>query len=593
MPNHTSTERCLVLAFAAVLLGAVLVSAREQTTPDSPPDLTKTIDFERTGEYFLGPTGAKGWMYVSEHLMTDEARQILITKVQERSPADGVLEVGDVILGVGDAYFDSDARKCLGRAIDEAEKEGNRGILKLVRWRPVPDAPTRQGKEQVVEIQLRVMGTYSDTAPQNCPKTKKILDDALQVLVAREDWSIFGIKALAFLATGQQKYIQLVRDFLHEAKWARPDFRMSVESGGLVAWGAGYRNLVLAEYYLATGDKYVLPAIREHAVKTAMGQSNGGAWGHGFAWTSQNDGRLHGRLGGYGAVNQAGLPCFLALLLSKKCGIEHPEIDDAIERSRRFFKQFVGKGSIGYGFHRPSLEIHCNGRNGMSGNGKNAIAAVAFGLLGDRPAVPPAARDAVPPAARDAVPPAARDAVQFFSKMTVSLHNTCEYGHSGNSYSYFWDPLGANYGGPAAAAAFHKQLRWYYALTRQTDGSFVNQPLGGYYGRGTLDATVAQVLMMTSPRRAIYLTGKGQDRRFWLDDEEVSEAIEASRWRFARTDDGSRARWGGGCQAAIVNGLRYGHCRFHPFARCTSANRAASAVASSLPILASTSARVV
>jgi len=495
------------------LLGAAQAIAQEQTTLETPPDLTQTIEFEKRGEYYLGPTGAKGWMDVNERFMTDEARQILITSVQEGSPADGVLEVGDVILGVGDTRFDSDARKCFGRAIDEAEREQNRGILRLLRWRPTQDAPTRQGKQQIVEIPLRVMGDYSDTAPYNCPKTKTLLGESIEVLAARDDWSIFGIQALAFLATGEEKYIQLVRDFLHEAKWARPDFKISVESGGLVAWGAGYRNLVLTEYYLATGDEYVLPAIREHAVKTAMGQSNGGAWGHGFAWTSQNEGQLHGKLGGYGAVNQAGLPCFLALLLSKECGIEHPEIDDAIERSRVFFSKFIDNGSIGYGYHRPSLEIHCNGRNGMSGNGKNGIAAVAFGLLRDR------------------------RAVQFFSRMVVSLHNTCEYGHSGNSYSYLWDPLGANYGGPEAAAAFHKQLRWYYALTRQADGSFVNQPLGGHYGRGTLDATVAHVLTMTSPRRAIYLTGKSQDEHFWLDDKETREAVDAGRWRFANTDD--------------------------------------------------------
>ncbi|NQU23095.1 MAG: HEAT repeat domain-containing protein [Candidatus Nealsonbacteria bacterium] len=502
----------ILLALAAVLLAVAPASGGEQAT-DSPPDLTKTIDFEKTGEYYLGPTGAKGWMHVDAKFMTDDARQILITEVQEGSPADGVLQVGDVILGAGGKRFDGDARKCLGRAIDEAEKKENRGILKLIRWRGIENSPTRQGKEQVVEIPLAVMGTYSDTAPYDCPKTKRLLDDALQSLVASEDWSIFGIKALALLATGEQKYVKTVHDFLHEAKWAGPDFEMSLESGGLVVWGAGYRNLVLTEYYLATGDKYVLPAIREHAVKSSMGQSNGGAWGHGFAWTSMNDGRLHGNLGGYGAVNQAGLPCLLALLLSKKCGVEHAEVDDAIVRSRQFFKQFVGNGSIGYGYHRPSLEIHCNGRNGMSGNGKNGVAAVAFGLLGDRPAE------------------------RFFSKLTVSLHNTCEYGHSGNSYSYFWDPLGANYGGPAAAAAFHKQLRWYYALTRQTDGSFVNQSLGGHYGRGTLDATVAQVLMMTSPRRAIYLTGKDQDKRLWLDDEDVVEAVDAARWRRADTDD--------------------------------------------------------
>jgi len=508
-----SSRIVVFLASAAVLAGSVQFSLAASQPTETPPDLTQTIDFEKSGEYYLGPTGAKGWMYVNERFMTDEARQILITSVQERTPADGVLEVGDVILGVSDTHFDSDARKCFGRAIDEAEREENRGILRLLRWRPMQDSATRRGKQQIVEIPLRVMGAYSDTAPYNCPKTKRILDEALQVLAARDDWSIFGIQALALLATGEEKYIQLVCDFLHEAKWAQPEFKISVESGGLVAWGAGYRNLVLTEYYLATGDKYVLPAIREHAVKTAMGQSNGGAWGHGFAWTSQNEGRLHGSLGGYGAVNQAGLPCFLALLLSKKCGIEHAEIDDAIERSRVFFSKFIDNGSIGYGYHRPSIEIHSNGRNGMSGNGKNGIAAVAFGLLGDR------------------------RAGQFLSKMVVSLHNTCEYGHSGNSYSYLWDPLGANCGGPEAAAAFHKQLRWYYALTRQADGSFVNQPLGGHYGRGTLDATVAHVLMMTSPRRAIFLTGKNQDEGLWLDDRETKEAVEASQWRFANTDD--------------------------------------------------------
>jgi len=504
-------EKCLTLALTVMLLGAAETIGQERLVPKAPPDLTKRIDFERNAQYYLGPTGAKGWLYVNDHLMTDQARQILITEVQEGSPADGLLQVGDVILGAAGERFDSDARKCFGRAILEAEKNENKGILKLIRWRPVEDAATRQGKEQVVELQLRVMGAYSDTSPYNCPKSKKILEEALKVLVKQDGWGKLGVKTLAFLATGQDEYIKRVRDFLHKEKWAGPEMKISVESGGLVAWGAGYHGVILTEYYLATGDKYVLPAIREHAVKIAMGQSNGGTWGHGFAWTSQNDGRLHGRLGGYGALNQAGLPCFVTLILAKECGVEHPEIDDAIVRADRFFSQFVGNGSIGYGFHRPDLEITANGRNGMSGNGKNAIAAVAFSLL-ER-----------------------REHTQFFSKLTASLYNTCEYGHSGNSYSYFWDPLGANCGGPKAAAAFLKELRWYYALTRRADGSFVNQPLGGYYGGGVLDPTVAQVLIATLPRRAIYLTGKEQDKSLWFGDKEVAQAVDAGRWRLADT----------------------------------------------------------
>jgi len=492
------------------LVGAAAI-ARAQTPLDAPPDLTREIDFERKGEYFLGATGAKGWMFVSKSFMTDQARQILITTIEPDSAADGVLAVGDVILGVGGQRFPSDARVCLGLAIDEAVTEKNNGVLRLTRWRPIEGAKTRRGKIKTVTLKLDVMGSYSDTAPYDCPKTKRILADALKVLVEREDWGKFGVKALALLATGERKHVEMVRGFLHEAKWARPDIRVSVESGGLVSWSVGYHNLVLTEYYLATGDKYVLPAIREYAVKTAMGQSGAGTWGHGFAWTSKNGGKLHGRCVGYGALNQAGLPCFVSLILAKKCGVRHPEIDAAVARSARFFSKFIGHGSIGYGFHRPSLEVYCNGRNGMSGNGKNGIGAVAFGLLGRG------------------------EGMRFFARMAASLYKTCEYGHSGNCYSYFWDPLGANCAGPAMVAAFHKELRWYYALTRMADGRFVNQPLGGHYGRCVLDPTIAQVLMACLPRRAIHLTGKGQDRRHWLDAKVAAQTVAAGKWRFADT----------------------------------------------------------
>ena len=78
------------------------------------PDLTKTLDFERKGSFHLGPTGAQGWIHTGKDFMTTDARQILVTEVQPGSAADGKLEVGDVILGIGDARFTSDARRALG-----------------------------------------------------------------------------------------------------------------------------------------------------------------------------------------------------------------------------------------------------------------------------------------------------------------------------------------------------------------------------------------------------------------------------------------------------------------------------------------------
>jgi len=494
----TRFKNCPVFPLAVLLLSGGMAVAQEPQPVAVVPDLTKGGELQTTGFYHLGPTGAQGRMHVKD-FMTRQARQILITKVDEGSPASAVLEVGDVILGIGDGRFKEDPRKSLGRAITKAETEANKGVLKLLRW--------RKGKREVVSLQLRVMGTFSDTAPYDCPKSKKIMNEALRYLATRKKWSLFSLEALAFLASGKPGYIRLVRDHLHEAKWAKPDVKC-----GTHAWTAGYRNLVLTEYYLATRDKYVLPAIREYAVKTAMGQSGSGTWGHSFALPSKNGGRLHGRLGGYGELNAAGLPCFLSLVLSRKCGVKHAEIDAAIARSSRFFRQFVGKGTIGYGFHRPSLEHYSNGRNGDSSNGKNATAAVAFSLLGDR------------------------DAARYFTKMVTSSYHEREYGHSGNSFSQFWGAPGAHCGGPKAVAAFRKELRWYSALTRRADGRFVYQPLGGTYGRPALSVTVAHVLANALPLRKIHITGKGLGPNTWLDDAEVKEAVDAGRWRWADYD---------------------------------------------------------
>ena len=486
-----------ILALAVLLLGAA-AGVGAEPGPATPPDLTRGGKLENTGFFHLGPTGAQGRMFVKDY-MTDLTRQILISKVDPGSAADGVLAVGDVILGIGTKRFTTDARKSFGRAINRAETEAAKGILKLLRW--------RAGKVETVSLQLRVLGTYSDTAPYDCPKSRRIMDEALAYLARKKQWSRFSLEVLAYLASGKPEYVRLAREHIHQARWASPDTKC-----GNSAWNAGYLNLVMTEYYLATGDKYVLPAIREYAVKTAMGQGAPGTWGHHFVPPGPG-GKLHGRIMGYGGLNCAGLPCFLSLVLARKCGVSHPEVDAAIERSSTFFSQFVGRGSVGYGYHRPSLERRSNGRNALSSNGKNGTAAVAFTALGGR------------------------DVSRYFSKLVTSSYDEREYGHSGNSYGIFWGMPGANCAGPKAAAAFAKERRWYTALTRKADGSFITQPLGGYYGgRGIMNATVAHVIANAMPLRKIHLTGKGATPGFHLNDAEVTEAIDSGRWRLADYD---------------------------------------------------------
>ena len=79
-----------------------------------------------------------------------------------------------MILGVNGKPFDDDARKAFGRAITEAEKSENKGVLKLIRF--------RDGKTENVQLKLRVMGSYSATAPYDCPKSKLILAEACKAL---------------------------------------------------------------------------------------------------------------------------------------------------------------------------------------------------------------------------------------------------------------------------------------------------------------------------------------------------------------------------------------------------------------------------
>ena len=62
------------------------------------------------------------------------------------------------------------------------------------------------------------MGSYSDTAPWKCAKTKLILKDALKVIVESKDMGRLGATALALLATGEKEHLALVREYLHNQK---------------------------------------------------------------------------------------------------------------------------------------------------------------------------------------------------------------------------------------------------------------------------------------------------------------------------------------------------------------------------------------
>jgi hypothetical protein len=499
------------------IAGLVPLISPAAEPPNTPPDLTRdvsAVDPEQT--YNLGATGLRGWIYTKpathfdglQGRTTQASRQILVTHVGVKSPADGLIAVHDIILGVAGKPFSDDARKSMARAIQDAEKEENGGVLPLTIF--------RNGKTKEVSLKLAVLGRYSDTAPWNCEKSKRIFEAACQVLEKEpltDNWS-GSICALALLATGEEAYLPKVREFAR--KLAPVDLDLSKETRGS-AWELGYRTLFLCEYFLLTGDNEVFPGIKQYTSLLARGQGMYGTFGHGFAALTA-EGKLHGSIPPYGPVNMAGLPANLAILMGQKCGVEDPEVAPAIERASGFFGYFTDKGAIPYGEHEP-WPYHEN-------NGKNSLTALLFALQGNK-----------------------QTETKFFAQMATAGYNSRECGHTGQGFSYLWSALGANAGGPEAAAAFFKEASWHLDLVRRSDGSFTydggeqygagktddNTYFGksGYYG---LSPTATYVLTYAMPLKKLFITGREANPANFLNKQEVTAAIASGRFDLDRKE---------------------------------------------------------
>lgn len=426
----------------------------------------------------------RGWMHCDK-LVTSDARQIAITKVAKGSPADGIIQVGDVILGVGDTPFAYDPRTELGQALSHAESESGKGILTLTRW--------RAGTTQQVTLKLPVLGAYSDTAPFDCPKSERIFAQGCKELAKRMEQPSYAdrldpiprsLNALALLSSGQESYLPQIKQ---QALWAA-----EFKDEAMATWHYGYVMIFLAEYKLATGDDTVLPGLKRLALEASHGQSAVGSWGHRFA-------RPDGRLYGYGMMNSPGLPLTIGLVLARQAGVEDPALDRAIELSLRLMRFYIDKGAVPYGDHHPWIETH-------EDNGKCSMAAVLFNLV-DEP-----------------------KGAEFFSRMSVASHGPeRDTGHTGNFFNMLWALPGISLSGPHATGSWMKEFGgWYFDLARKWDGSFVHQgpPEDGPDSYSGWDCSGSYLLAYSMPLHKLYLTGKLSSNVPQLDVADAASLIE-------------------------------------------------------------------
>lgn len=429
----------------------------------------------------MGPTGITA--------LIAGTRAFNVKAVDEGSPADGKIWPGDQVVGAGKMPFLKRVRFEFAAAIAEARTEKNKGQLILMVRRK--DGGRRL---QRVTLQLDVVGpdTFSDTAPYDCPKTDALVTEAADHIASKKARSPYGrlqIGLLGLLATGEEKYVQHVRDHLHEVDWAKPPKDPNVlvnTSGSYVSWYWGYKMLVLTEYHLLTGDEYVLPAIRMYAEGIASGQDAAGVWGHQMA-TSRSLGRAHG----YGPMNQPTMPLFISLILAKKCGVDSPRISEAIERTtKHYISTYLHKGALPYGNGGPNSK-------GYNNNGSSASLAIALAAAGHV------------------------EGARFFARMSMAGYNSLETGHATHFFNLMWTGLGANIAGPDAMAAYFKKTSWIIPLRNNWKGGYVYELTEGE----SLGNTGAYLLNLCTGRRKIHITGKDVEPAITLNEKEIEETL--------------------------------------------------------------------
>ncbi len=481
--------------------------------------------------YHFGPTGFFGFIHPGH---------IEVSHVAGKSPADGKLKIGDQIVAVDGKPVTGDVFRLFTECVDRAESKEGAGKLQLSIRRiiekdpslPDVETPGKAPAEKTadspgengllsrakprkltslnVELDLEVLGSYSETAPVGCPKTDSIITRTADGIVARGSapkggYGRLGTSLLALLSTGEKKYIEHVGKVVHAADWAKPDIELPI-TGGSVSWHRSYKLITLCEYYLLTEDKYVLPAIKTYANTIARGQDAAGLWNHQASNPDANFGKLHGRLYGYGAINQTSVALWIGLILSKECGVKDPEVDMAVDKTHKLYSYWIERGKLPYGNHGAGEKFFTN--NGTSGS-----VAVGFALIGDK------------------------KGASFFSRMSAAASKEILTGHTGPWFNIFWSGLGANVAGPEATKAYANELHWFRTVTRTWDDRFLHMEAWGC-GPGShgLGSSGSTLLNLSAARRKLRITGRDMDKSLWLDAETAQRIVDAANIDYASQD---------------------------------------------------------
>jgi hypothetical protein len=428
----------------------------------------------------LGPTGARAIL---------KETSFVVKYVFPKSPADGQLRIDDEITAANGKPFNKHTfGKCygmepgtgyegpimdLGTAIEDSEGKDGTLTLDLIRG----------GQPAKVEIKLAAIGRFSDTYPKKCPKSEKLAARAMDYLLQHpeERCGIVhekGLLGLAMLAQGKTKEAETLA-----MAWNKPPGEKEW------TWYPSYQAIFLAEYFLQTGDKRVLPTIEENCKRLYLSQvidpelyKDAMHGGQPQAKNFLKGGNGHdARIAGYGTMSITTLMAMLSWELAEDCGIK---IED--------FNRNLAYDCIHTNTHETGYMGYRFATGAYTPVGRQGLAIIVHKVAG-RP-----------------------DTEDYVSRVTNGMAKSktrLNDGHGDNALAWGWALLGIQLSGnDAATREVFDYNKAFINMARTHDGAFVVQPgrnlaEKAYYMSPRIHPTAAMVLALGTEKATLRIQG--------------------------------------------------------------------------------------
>lgn len=499
--------RTSLVPLVVLVLGTALHDAHAQVHyhPDGSP-WTQRADAGPDAEvpgwfYNLGITGLRA------RLIESDPTHLRIEHVFAGSPGDKKVRVGDHVIGAGGARFETPHRNGYGMdvfgadgpirdfadALERCQSDAGDGRLKLL---------LRRGEEER-EVTLTIgtkYGAFGPNYPLDCAKSEKIRKELLAYLVAQQQddgswgsppYDLFA--PLALLGSGEAKYQPAVlKNVRFHAKTTHAE-----DESGLINWRYMSAGIVLAEYYLATREKWVIAELQQ--VRDFLMSSQ-------YVNLSQLSPRVkeshpdalpkspldsHGGFGhnkgfeGYGPIAFLTAQGALTFALMARCGIE-------IDQGRHdamyaFLRRATGPN------HYVWYEDAIASEDDWADMGRTGASAIAFFLAPD------------PKGDHETV---ARGHASVIGAHPQSFPDT----HGSPILGMGFVALGA-FIHDTDFRSLMDANRYWFALAQCNDGTFYyppNRDNAGYGSDSRLSASAVTAFILTIPRRSLAITGKAQ-----------------------------------------------------------------------------------